>query len=137
MLGADYFRYWFGCIVSMSGLIASHDALARTWIQRDWTITSAHTPDELFEQLLGDLHLEKHVQLFANELRQLGAFEAMGVFKDAAVHMWDAIEKDNRLEDPATLLSSPEWASLRAAASCVVALPAAQADGHREGSSSP
>ena len=70
------FEYWFDNVVGASNLIASEDALARAWIQKDETITSAHDPDEFLEQLLGDLNLEENVQRFDEKLRLLSAFEA-------------------------------------------------------------
>jgi hypothetical protein len=73
-----YFEYWFDNVIAASDLIASNDALAGTWIQKDEALMSAHDPDELMEQLLGDMNLEENVQRFDEKLRAVGCLRSRG-----------------------------------------------------------
>jgi hypothetical protein len=127
--GVIDFRYWFDNIVAAANLIASDDALRRAWAQGDKTITSAYDPDELLEQLLGDLHLREHVQMFEDGLRQMGAYEIVAAFNAAAVDVEGMIRREPGFEDPERLLTSPVWAELRTAAKRVIQSPAERNSG--------
>lgn len=120
------FNNWFRQIVTTCDLIASKDAFTRTWILGDHSITSIHYYDELFEQLIGDLHLEECLQQFESTLREVGAFEALSSFYAALRLLDERIETRSDLQDPKLLLSSVEWATFQTAAKQVLALPAAQ-----------
>jgi len=117
------FKYWLENIVESARLIASEDALNRAWIHGDRTVTSAYAPNELFEQLLGDLLLRQHVQIFEESLRHMGAYGSIVTFATALLDVEAAISTDPRLEDPARLLVSPVWVGLRTAAKPVSQLP--------------
>jgi hypothetical protein len=121
------FRYWFDNVVGSSQLIASEGALRRKWVQKETGITSAYDPDELFEQLLGDLRLKDEVQRFKDDLIQLGAFDALNALTSALIEAEGLVRGDARFADPQTLLTSPEWAAVRHAAGGVIRLPAAKA----------
>jgi hypothetical protein len=123
------FKYWFDNILATANLIASEEALSRAWTQGDRTVTSAYDPDELLEQLLGDLHLREQVQIFEKTLRQMGASEIIASFTAALVELERGIRSQPSLENPEKLLASPVWADLRTAAKRVIQLPAAKTPG--------
>jgi hypothetical protein len=126
-----YFKYWFEGIVGTCELIVSTDAFGRKWLGHEAGITSIYCYDELMEQLLGDLHLEEHVALFANELGEWNAFDAVGAFARAALILHKTVDDDPELQSPEALLASQEWAAFQAAARPVIELPVAK--GYRSG----
>ena len=117
------FTYWIEGIVGTCELISSPSAFKRVWVLGDTSITSIHYPAELFEQLLGDLHLEECLEHFAEQLRELGAFEAIAGFTSALVALEGNIKGNPTLGDPETLLASQGWSALQTAAKRVVDLP--------------
>jgi hypothetical protein len=104
------FSYWLDGIVSACELISSPNAFERVWVFGDTSITSIHYPDELFEQLLGDLHLEESLQDFADHLREMAAFDAIAGFARALVDL-ERVIKSNPLGAPEELLRSREQPS--------------------------
>ena len=119
-------EYWLEGVVRTCELIASKEAFFQTWVLGDHSITSIHYYDELFEQLIGDLHLEECIGQFENTLRKDGAFDALSSFAAALRHLDQCIESRYDLHDAKILLASEEWAAFQYAARQVVALPAAQ-----------
>ena len=117
------FKYWFEGIVGTCELIVSKDAFRRAWILGDKSVTSIHYYLELFEQLMGDLHLEECIGQFAEELQQIGATEAVTELAKGLRKLDERIEGNRDLQDPEKLLASPEWASFRIAARRVIELP--------------
>ena len=123
---SNYFNYWLDGIVGTSELIASTDGFRRAWLQGDTSITSIHYYDELMEQLLGDLHLKENTVQFASALKRLDAFDAVSAFAHAVLSLERTVQENTDLHDHETLLASREWASLQAAATRVIELPAAK-----------
>src|SRR5690348_13036878 len=104
------FEYWFSGIIGTCELITNKDAFYRTWVLGDHSLTSIHYYDELFEQLVGDLHLDDCIQQFAADLERHGAFKAFVEFS-VALHTLDRqIESLAELRNSAALLNSREWA---------------------------
>ena len=120
------FEYWLEGVVRTCELIASEEAFFRTWVLGDRSITSIHYYDELFEQLIGDLHLEECIGQFENTLRKDGAFDAVSSFAVALRHLDQCIESRSDLHDAKMLLASEVWAAFQNSARQVLALPAAQ-----------
>lgn len=119
-------EYWLEGIVRTCELIANKDALTEVWIRGDQSITSIHYYDELFEQLIGDLHLEECIGQFASALREIGAFDDLATFSASLRRLDQRVETCAGLQDPKVLLGSEEWAGFQLAAKSVLALPAAQ-----------
>jgi hypothetical protein len=119
----NYFDYWFDGIVGTSELIADDEALRRTWVSGDHSITSIHYYDELFEQLAGDLHLDESLTKYADVLKGFDALDDLQRFA-TALHTLDAqIEANPDLQNPAMLLGSSEWKNFQVAAKRVLNLP--------------
>lgn len=119
------FEYWFDCIVGTCGLIADNDAFMRTWVLGDDSITSIISYDELFEQLIGDLHLDESIQRFAGNLHSLGALETIRGFARAVHEIESRIAATPELQNPADLLRSQEWRDFQVTAKRVPDLPVA------------
>jgi hypothetical protein len=117
------FNYWFEGVVGTCELISSPSVFERVWVFGDTGITSIHYADELFEQLLGDLHLQECLQHFADQLREMGAWEEIGNFASALVDLERIVRSNPALDDPRTLLASQGWSLLQTAARRVVDLP--------------
>ena len=101
------FKYWFDNILATAKLMASETDLRRAWTQGDDTITSAYDPNELLEQLLGDLRVAEHVQMFEHDLQERGAYESVATFARAVMDVESAIRSEPSLENPESLLASP------------------------------
>lgn len=123
------FEYWFEGVVATCQLISSPTEFERVWIFGDSSITSIHYPDELFEQMLGDLNLEECHRHFADKLREMGAFDAVAEFTSILVDLETTIRSKPTLEDSRTLLTSQEWSVLQSAAKRVADLPCAAGRG--------
>ncbi len=121
----DYFQYWFEGVVSTCGLIAS-DAFWRVWVLGDREITSIHYPGELFEQMLGDLHLKDLSAGFRCSLERAGAARVVSAFVKELIRLEQITKSHAELRDPKVLLDSAEWRVLQAAAQGVVEVPSAQ-----------
>ncbi len=119
------FTYWFEGIVGACELISSPNAFERAWVMGDASTTSIHYPDEFFEQLLGDLHLEECLKHFEDRLRKVDALEVIANFANVLVDLERTIRNNPALNTPKTLLASPEWSILQGAARRVVNLPSA------------
>lgn len=117
------FETWFANIASTADLIASEDALWRTWVQGDKTITSAYDYSELAVQVLDDLELENLTKHFSSELRNIHALEAFVAFGRAFLLLDQSVQKNPILRDPIEMLKSSEWSSVVKAAQKIVALP--------------
>jgi len=120
-------EYWLEGIIGTCELIVSKDAFTRAWILGDQSVTSIHYYDELFEQLIGDLHLEECIGRFESVLREIGAFDELSAFPAALRRLDQHVETCASLQDPKVLLASEEWAEFQLAAKRVLALPAVQA----------
>jgi len=120
------FDYWFDGIVGTCNLIADNEAFRRAWLLEDQTITSIHYYDEMFEQLVGDLHLEESIVRFANILSASGSLETVQAFATALHELDGRIECNEELQNPRALLGSREWRSFQLAAKRVLDLPIAQ-----------
>ena len=119
------FEYWFASIVFTCELITDRDAFWKAWVAHDHTVTSIHNYDELYVQLVDDLHLDELVTEFAPRLSD----KAAGVLKQlgAALHALDQkIEVSSEFTNPEALLSSPEWTRFREGAIRVLELAEAQ-----------
>lgn len=107
------FDYWWDNLTAAAQLISSEDALKRKWVQGESGITSAYSPIELLEQLLGDLHLEDCVARFHAELEQRGAVVPLEHLTRALLVLEEKVKDNPGLPDPLGLLSSPEWRDVR------------------------
>jgi len=79
------FDTFFANLISTAELIASPNALPRTWIRGNDSVTSAFDYDELAVQLLDDLDLKGQIPRFSRELREIGAFDALTDFLSALI----------------------------------------------------
>jgi hypothetical protein len=120
------FEYWFNGIVGTCELIANEDVLRKVWIGGDRSITSIHYYDELYVQLTDDLFLDGNLREFASTIGDVGTIETLATFSQALNILDQSIKANQELNDPATLLSSPQWATFREGAKKVIALPYAQ-----------
>lgn len=119
------FEYWFTNIVSTCRLIAS-GAFWDVWVLGQRGITSVYSIDELFEQMMGDLHLEESIRRFRHTLEEAGALNAVMTFAERLSGIEVARKECLELEDPKLLLASQGWRTLQAIATTVVELPFAQ-----------
>jgi hypothetical protein len=117
------FEYWFDGIIGTCELIADRDVFEHVWVFGDKTVTSIHYPDELFEQLLGDLNVEENVEYFRDRLKQMGVFEAVVKFTAALLEVEKANKIHPDLRDPKSFLRSDEWARVKLAAQQLIDLP--------------
>src|SRR5579884_2321885 len=111
---------WISEVVGVCELIVSKDALYRTWVLHDYSITSIHYYDELFQQLIGDLRLDENIKHFKSKLDQHRALDSVAGFATALHYLDEQIESRAELRDPAVLLISPEWQLLKEAAAKVL-----------------
>ncbi len=110
------FENWLDGIVSTCELITDKDVFERVWVFGDKTITSIHYPEELFEQLLGDLLSEDCLEHFQDRSQQMGIYEALLQFTEALLEAKNAINIHPNLRDPKNFLRSDEWARVKIAA---------------------
>lgn len=118
----EYFEYWLTGFVSTCELIAG-DAFRQAWVLGDGSVTSIYSASELFEQVLGDLHLEESIAGFHSKLQSLGALEAIATVANELIRIEGVTKSAPQFEDPGVLLSSQEWISLQATAKRLVELP--------------
>jgi hypothetical protein len=109
----DFEHVWLPQIVSYATIISTGQ-LEDQWLGRLGTVTSVTDPDELHEQIFGDLDADA-VWIAARESVQLPAsiIEVIDRFL-AALH-------DISESDAATLVSSKVWLKVRDAANVLVA----------------
>ena len=120
------FDYWFDGIVGTCELIASESAFRKVWIDGDHTIASIHGYAELYAQLTEDLCLDRNLREFASTTGDEPTIRTVGCISQALKILEESIEVNRELNDPATLLFSPQWATFRECARQVIALPRAQ-----------
>jgi hypothetical protein len=125
------FEYWFDGVVSTCEFIADEGVFRKVWIDGDHTITSIRYYDELYVQLRDDLLFDTNLREFTSTIRDELTTRTLAVFSDSLETLNRSIEANTQLNDPATLLSSPEWATFRKSARQVIELPYSQP--YREG----
>ena len=119
------FEDWFRQIVTTSELLASKNALERTWLQGDKTITSIVDFGELYEQVFGDLDSRLSLASFAPVLEPRTRVAVENLLSELSA-VDSLIERRPTLKSPSVLLASPAWARVREAAKAVIDLPSAR-----------
>lgn len=119
------FEVWFCQIVTTCELIASEDALPRTWVGEERTITSVIDFGELYEQIFGDLDSDACLIKFASTM-DADARAAVERFLNLVKNLDSLVEGQPDLKDPARLLASAGWREIREAARSIIELPAAR-----------
>jgi hypothetical protein len=110
------FETWFPQIVGYARLISDGDTLRRSWLHGDRTETSVTDFDELWEQVFDDLDsdtLEKQMvaKINDNNLRDLTT-----QFLARLRYVESAVRSGSALQEPTSLLGSPQWALLETTA---------------------
>jgi hypothetical protein len=119
------FEAWFCQIVTTCELVASEDALWRTWVGGERTITSIIDFGELYEQVFGDLDAETCSTRFTSMTdNETGA--TIQRFLNLVTRVDSLVQSQPDLKEPATLLASISWRDVREAARAVIELPSTQ-----------
>jgi hypothetical protein len=119
------FKTWFCQIVTTCELVASQDALQRTWISREKSITSITDFGELYEQVFGDLDPEACLTNFGATMNR-ETFQAVERFLITINVIDFQIRKEPELQQPERLFVQSIWKILKDSAACIIALPDAQ-----------
>jgi hypothetical protein len=118
---------WLDQVVGYCEFICHKQALRRVWIERDITITSIYAYDELFEQLVGDMHLDSLVEQFAPKIIDEETIEMLRAFAKAIQRLDAQIDSHSELQSARRLLDSTAWAAFSKSASQVIATSYVQA----------
>jgi hypothetical protein len=117
------FEYWIANIVGACDLIASDEAFRKVWVDGDHTLTSIHYYDELYVQLTDGLRINELIEEFSPRLSNQETLRMLREFAASLLALDRSIENSRNLEDPAALLSSPQWKMFKESAQRVINLP--------------
>jgi hypothetical protein len=106
-------------------LVASEDALQRTWVGGERTLTSIIDFGELYEQIFGDLDSDACLAEFGPMMGREVA-SVVERFLDAVKECDLLVSREADLQASEALLTSLIWRDVREAAGAVIGLPDAQ-----------
>lgn len=116
----DFHTVWLPQILGYAKLVADENVLRRAWLAHNLDETSVVSPDELIEQVFGDLDAVAIAEAATAEL--VGRLGLASEVKDFLRYLqaWDAARGGVPIGPE--LFSTPEWLRLRAQAAELVAL---------------
>jgi len=119
------FETWFSQIVTTCELVASEDALPRTWVGGERSVTSIIDFGELYEQVFGDLDSEACLAKFASAMGTQTRL-TVDTFLSSIKKLDSVAGNDPDLNKPAKLLASVAWREVKEAAMAVIEMPTAR-----------